>query len=108
VREALAATAADAVSGDTVRGFQNHPKTASCASSPIAACFKRFRCVGRVAARPTLEQILEQTLEQWQRKMINNHFPTVFTVLSVLAALAAPANAAESAAQAHIPERPVH
>jgi cytochrome c553 len=94
----LAATAADAVSGDTVRGFQNHPKTASCATSPIAACFKRLQCVGRVTARPTLEQ--------WRRNMINNHFPTVFGVLSVLAALAAPANAAESAAQAHIPERP--
>jgi cytochrome c553 len=41
--------------------------------------------------------------------MINDHFPTVFSVLVVLAALAAPANAAERAAHpaGHIPERPV-
>jgi cytochrome c553 len=38
--------------------------------------------------------------------MINDHFPTVFGGLVALAALAAPANAAESAAAAHIPERP--
>jgi len=40
--------------------------------------------------------------------MINDHFPTVFSVLFALAALAAPANAAERAAHpaGHIPERP--
>jgi cytochrome c553 len=45
-----------------------------------------------------------------RRKMIKNHFPTVFGVLVVLAALGAPAHAAERAAvagPAHIPERPV-
>jgi len=47
-----------------------------------------------------------RVLEQGQRKMINNHFPTVFGVLVVLAALGTAADRGAMAAPAHIPEVP--
>ena len=56
--------------------------------------FRWFQRVDRVTG--------PRALKQWQRNMINNHFPTVFSVMVVAAALAAPANAA----QEHAVERP--
>jgi len=47
-----------------------------------------------------------RVLEQGQRKMINNHFPTVSGVLVVLAALGTAADRGAMAAPAHIPEVP--
>jgi cytochrome c553 len=74
--------------GSLSAAVHNRLKPASsCATGLTAACFRWFQRGGRVAG--------PRALEQWQRKMINNHVSTVFGVLVVLAALAAPAKAAE-------------